>query len=94
VKSKYDEKTDIYKTFKNVYFSQKKILKKYREINNITNAHELYISLRYPESVAGKQYEYYPLMCNGDEGIKLFKKIYDDIANIKKFILSEYHSMT
>ena len=92
--SKYNEKSDIRKTFKNIYFSQKKILKEYRKTNNITNANDLYISLRYPESVAGKQYEYYPLMCNGDEGIKLFKKIYEDIANVKKFILSEYHSMT
>jgi HEPN domain-containing protein len=93
IKSKYSEKSVIYKGFKNIYFSQEKILKEYRKINNITNAHELYMSLRYPESIAGKQYEYYPLMYNGDEGIKLFKKLCEDITNIKKFMLSEYHSM-
>lgn len=94
LKVKYDEQSDIYKAFKNIYFSQKKILKEYRNKNNITNANELYISLRYPESTSGKQYEYYPLMCNGDKGIKLFEKLSKDITSIKKLMLNEYHRLS
>ena len=94
IKAKYEEQSGIYKAFKNIYFSQKKILKEYRNKNNITNANELYISLRYPESTAGKQYKYSPLMYNGDNGIKLFQKLSEDITSIKKLMLNEYHRLS
>ena len=94
IKSKYCDESVIYTAFKNIYFSQEKILKEYRKINNITNARELYMSLRYPESITGKQYEYYPLMYNGDKGIKLFEKLSKDITSIKKLMLNEYHRLS
>lgn len=91
LQNKYDNKSEIYKAFYNIYFSQQNILKEYRNKNGITNTNDLYVSLRYPESKKGKQYEYFYLMYNGDNGIKLFKKLQASIANIKKLVLNEYH---
>lgn len=91
LQNKYDNKPEIYTAFYNIYFSQQNILKEYRNKNGITNTNDLYASLRYPESKKGKQYEYFYLMYNGDNGIKLFKKLQASIANIKKLVLNEYH---
>lgn len=90
LQDKYNTNSSIYKAFRKIYYSEQEILKSYRLINNISNAQELYISLRYPESTTGKQYEYYPLMYNGDEGIKLFKRINELIIDIKHQVWVEY----
>ena len=90
LQDKYNTNSSIYKAFRKIYYSEQEILKSYRLINKISNAQELYISLRYPESTTGKQYEYYPLMYNGDEGIKLFKRINELIIDIKHQVWGEY----
>lgn len=93
LQAKYNRKSSIYKTFHKIYYSQQEILKEYRQKNQISNAQDLYISLRYPESTSGAQYEYTPLMCNGDVGIKLFKKLYDLIMDIKHQVWIEYNNL-
>ena len=90
LQDKYNTNSSIYKAFRKIYYSEQEILKSYRLINKISNAQQLYISLRYPESTTGKQYEYYPLMYNGDEGIKLFKRINELIIDIKHQVWGEY----
>ncbi len=93
LREKYNTKSSIYKAFCKIYYSEQEILKNYRVINKISNTQELYISLRYPESTTGKQYEYYPLMCNGDNGVKLFKKLNDLIIDIKHQVWIEYNNL-
>ena len=84
-------KSNIYQSLRNIYFSQESILKEYRNKNHINNAYDLYESLRYPESKSGKKYEYHYLLCNGNNGIKLFTTLYNQISEIKFFSLKEYH---
>ena len=48
---------------------------------------------RYPESKNGKQYKHLHLICNGDDGIKLFKQLYESIKDIKILVLNEYHRL-
>ena len=90
---KYNTKSSIYKAFRKMYYSEQEILKDYRLKNQISNAQDLYISLRYPESTSGTQYEYSPLMYNGDTGIELFKKLYGLIIDIKHQVWIEYRNL-
>lgn len=93
LQTKYNTKSSIYKAFRKIYYSEEEILKNYRLKNQISNTHDLYISLRYPESTSCKQYDYSPLMCNGDEGIKLFKKLCDLIIDIKHQVWIEFNNL-
>lgn len=93
LQGKYNAESSIYKAFRKVYYSEQEILKNYRLKNQISNAQELYISLRYPESTSGKQYDYFPLMCNGEKGIKLFKKLCELIVDIKHQVWIEYNNL-
>lgn len=88
----YTKNSDIYKEFHNMYYSQKDIIKKYKVKNNITNTHELYMSLRYPEN-SGVVYDYCELMYNGDAGINLYKKIHKSLENIQQMVLKEYRNI-
>lgn len=90
MQTKYDANSQIYKVFRAIHCSQKKILKEYRQQNKISNAQELYISLRYPENFTGKQYDYRKLMYNGDDGIKLFISICNAMSEVKRLVLNEY----
>ena len=47
----YSPTSLLYKEFKKMYHCQKEIMKQYRDVNHITNSHDLYMSLRYPEKL-------------------------------------------
>lgn len=91
----YSPTSPLYKEFKRMYHCQKEIMKQYRDDNHITNSHDLYMSLRYPEKVNPHHtpYTYYALMHNGEEGIKLFRSIQKNLSNIKNAVLEEYNRL-
>lgn len=87
---KYSKETNIYREFKKIYFSEKEILKNFRRENNITDSKALYSALRYPEKSFQEQISYNALVCNGDNGIKLFQTLLTSINNIKDLVKIEY----
>lgn len=93
IKQLYSKDSLIYKEFKNMYYSQEDILKQFKKDNNITNSHDLYIALRYPEKndKDHTEYAFYSLMYNGDDGIKLFKRILKNLTAIRDKVLIEYN---
>ncbi len=91
IKNAYGEESDIYKEFRKFYKYQISIIQEYKKDNNISNIKEIYESLRYPESKKNnKQYSYESLKNNGKDGIKQFKKIYEEIDTIYKITCREW----
>ncbi|MBQ8804327.1 MAG: HEPN domain-containing protein [Tyzzerella sp.] len=85
----YGDNSSIYKEFYGVYSFQTNIIKQYKKDNEITNTHDLYISLRYPEH-KGREYNYSSLFCNGARGCDLFRKLRNNIEKIKNTVLREF----
>ena len=95
IKNSYTENSAVFKEFKRMYYSQENILKEFKKDNNITNSRDLYMSLRYPEKNDKKHTEYLfnSLMYNGEEGIKLFSSILENLEEIKNVVLIEYNRL-
>ncbi|MBE6690402.1 MAG: HEPN domain-containing protein [Ruminococcaceae bacterium] len=95
LKELYTESSLLYKEIKKMYYSHQEILKKYKKDNGITNSHDLYMSLRYPEknNTSHDSISYYALIYNNDEGIELFRAIKQNLTNIRNSILLEYNRL-
>lgn len=93
MKGIYNPGSKIYEIFGKIYFSQKEILKEYRKQNEIFDAETLYVSLRYPEDIKGKQFDYCELIYNGDKGIKLFKTIGETMVEMRGLVVTEYNRL-
>lgn len=95
IRDVYGEKSTFYKEFNKMYNSQEDIIKQFKKENNITNTKDLYESLRYPEKKDESRtpYDFSALMYNGNRGIKLFRKMLENLISIRTFILAEYNRL-
>lgn len=90
LKELYNDKTEIYKVFKNFYHNELDIIKKFKKENKITTINEFYMSLRYP-NYQQKKYDYICLKYNGKDGINHVEKLIKMMESIREIVLKEYH---
>lgn len=88
-------------SLKAFYENQIDIIKNFMQTNYLTDSHDLYMSLRYPEIILMINNEkrkvdvdYMDLMCNGDVGINQFRLLLNNLDEIKQAILKVYNATT
>lgn len=95
----YGVNSELYYSLRTYYDNQIDIIKNFMKTNHLTNSHDLYMSLRYPEiTLKSSKYggdllvDYMDLMCNGDVGIKQFKLLLSNLYEVKEAILKVYNA--